>query len=200
MCGATSAQNQIQQEQIQAYQQSQEMLAEEYKNQQAIFGPMAAKFQSIFDAGASQEGFSSGEKQNLETEVVQGTAGNYANASKAVNEQIAAEGGDSTMPSGAADELKLETANSAAHEKTNEELQIEEQNYATGRQNWQEAATGLLDIAAGENPLGYASASTNAGVAAGNTANQIAQEQNSWINAALGAAGTALSNSKYVGA
>lgn len=189
MCGSTGAQGQIQQEQIDAYKQSQEMLQEEFGHQQAIYGPMAAKFQSIFAAGPSQEGFSPGEKQNLESQVIEGTAANYANASKAVGEHLVSEGGTGAMPSGAADQLRLEAADSSAQEKTREETQLTEADYTTGRQNWQNAATGLMDIAAGQNPVGYENASTSAGSAASTTADQIAKEQNSWVNAALGVAG-----------
>lgn len=193
MCGATGQQIQLQQEQMDAYQQSQDMLRQEFGNQQAIYGPMAAKFKSIFEAGPSQKGFSAGESQDLETQVIEGTAGNYANAAKAVNEHIAAEGGTGGMANGAADQLRLETANSAAQEKTREETQLTEANYATGRQQWQQAATGLLDIAAGQNPVNYENASTAAGGAASNTADDIAKEQNSWINAAMGIAGDLIS-------
>jgi hypothetical protein len=190
MCGSTNAQNQIQQQQMDAYKQAQDMLKEEYGHQQAIFGPMAAKFQSIFDLGPSQEGFSEGEKQNLETGVIEGTAQNYANAARAVNQSITA-GGGSGMPSGAADELKLQTGLSSAQEKTREESEIRAADYQTGRENWQQAGSGLLSIAAGENPLGYEAGATSSGTAAADTANQIAQQQNSWINAGLGALGTA---------
>lgn len=190
MCGATGTQQQIQQEQLDAYQQSQDMLKQEYGHQQAIYAPMAAKFLSIFNAGPSQEGFSEGEKQNLETQIVEGSGRNFANASRSLNEEIAAEGGTG-MPSGAADEMKLGLSTSAAAEKTREETGVLEEDYATGRQNWQNAGAGLFNIAAGENPLGYEHASTEAGTAVSTTANDIAQQENSWINAALGAAGTA---------
>jgi hypothetical protein len=193
MCGSTGAQQQLQAQQLDAYKQSQDMLREEFGHQQAIYGPMAAKFQSIFDAGPSQKGFSAGESQDLETQVIEGTAGNYANAAKAVNEHIAAEGGTGGMANGAADELRLSTANSAAQEKTREETQLTEANYATGRQQWQNAASGLLDIASGENPVNYENASTAAGGAASTTAEDIAKEQNSWINAAMGIAGDLIS-------
>lgn len=188
MCGATSAQQQLQQEQIQAYQQAQQLTAEQYANQQAIYGPMSQMFQSIFSKGPSQEGFSDAEKNDLETGVVEGTAQNYANAAKAVNEQIAANGGDTTMPSGAADEMKLETANSSAAEKSKEELQVNQADWEQGYNEWQNAGQGLQAIAAGDNPLGFENAETSSGSAASTTADQIAQEQNGWINAAIGGA------------
>lgn len=189
MCGATSAQDQIQQEQMQQYQQMQEMTAQEFAAQQAIYGPMAAKFESIFNAGPNQKGFSDAETNDLNASAVEGTASNYKQAAKAVNENIAAQGGAPGMSNGASAQLRSEVATSAAAMESNEETQIKQADYNQGYSEWQAAGEGLLSIAAGDNPLGYANATTGAGSAASNTANEIAQENNSWLNAVIGAAG-----------
>jgi hypothetical protein len=157
---------------------------------------MAKQLGSIFAAGPGQEGFTPAEKEAYESQIVEGTSQNYANAVRAVNENIAAEGGMG-MPSGAADQLKLNTAISSAQEKTREELGVTAADYATGRQKWQQAGAGLMDIAAGTNPLGYESAATGAGSAAASTANQIASQQNSWVNAAMGIAGDVVSQNPH---
>jgi hypothetical protein len=180
----------LQQEQLDAYKQAQEMTAKQYADQQAIYAPMAKQFQSIFALGPSQEGFSTDETNVLNATAVAGTATNYANASKAVGEKLAAEGGgNEVIGSGGAAQLKAETAQSAAGELSREQTQIKEADYEQGYKQWMNAGAGLESIAAGENPLGYEGAATSAGGAAGTTADQIAQEQNSWINAAIGAAG-----------
>jgi hypothetical protein len=189
MCGSTGQQQTIQSEQMAQYQQIQQLTAEQYAHQQEIYAPMAAQFKSIFAMGPSQEGFAPGEKQDLDTQVIEGTAQNYSQAARAVNRQIAAGGGGPMMPSGAADELKLDTAVSSAQEQSREESQVKQADYAQGYNEWQQAGAGLTNIAAGENPLGYIGATTSAGGAAADTANQIATQQNSWINAAIGAAG-----------
>jgi hypothetical protein len=190
MCGASPAQTQIQDEQLQAYTTAQQMTAQMYSAQQAIYAPMAKQFQSIFDKGPSQEGFSTEETNTLNAQAVQGTATNYSQAAKAVGEGMAAEGGGNDYtPSGGADQLKQEVANSAAGQESSQETQIKEADYNQGYAEWGAAAGGLDAIAAGDNPLGYEGAATSAGGAAGTTANQIAEEDNSWINAALGAAG-----------
>jgi hypothetical protein len=190
MCGSTQAQGTLQQEQLDAYKQAQEMTAKQYADQQAIYAPMAKQFQSIFALGPSQEGFSTDETNVLNATAVAGTATNYANASKAVGEKLAAEGGgNEVIGSGGAAQLKAETAQSAAGELSREQTQIKEADYEQGYKQWMNAGQGLENIAAGENPLGYEGAATGAGGAAGTTADQIAQQQNSWINAALGAAG-----------
>lgn len=196
MCGSTPAQNQIQQAQIDAYTQAQNLAKEEFAHQQAIYGPMAAKFQSIFDLGQGQEGFAPAEKEALETQIVEGNAQNYAGAARAVNQSLVSSGGVA-MPSGAAEQLKLNTALSSAQEKSREETSMTAADYAQGRTNWENAGKGLMTIAAGENPLGYLEASTAAGGAASTTANEIAQAQNSWMNAAAGIGGALISQNPH---
>lgn len=191
MCGSTGAQDQIQQEQIQAYQQAQQLTAEQYANQQAIFAPMAAQFQSILQRGPNAQGFSGDEMNELNAESTEGVAENYQQAARALNENIAAEGGgNNPLPSGGQIALKERLAASAAQTRSGEENQIESASYNQGHQEWMEDGQGLEAIAAGENPLGYEGAETSAGSAAGTTADQIAEENNSWINAAIGAAGS----------
>ena len=167
------------------------MTAEEYANQQAIYAPMAAQFQSIFDMGPSQEGFSQAEKDALNAQAIEGTGTNYSGAAKAVREQMAGRGGgDEPVSSGVQAQMDEEMAASSAAEESKEETGITTQDYATGRANYENAATGLEKIAAGENPVGYEQAQTQAGSAASTTATTIEAEQNSWVNAALGAAGS----------
>jgi hypothetical protein len=191
MCGASQQQNDLAAEQTQAYQQAQQMTAQQYANQSAIYAPMTAQFQSILAKGPNQKGFSSEEDAALNAHAVEGTAQNYAGAAKAVNEQLATEGGgDSTLTSGSQAQMKQEVANSSAQTESNEEQQIEEANYSAGASEYGAAAGGLETIASGQNPIGYENAATGAGSAAETTGNQINEEDNSWINATIGAAGT----------
>jgi hypothetical protein len=190
MC-ATGGQEQLGQQESAAYTQAQQLTQQQYGSQQAIYGPMVAKFQSIFNAGPNQEGFSPEEKQNLNSQALEGTAENYAGAAKAIGESEAAEGGGTNpLPSGAQEQLKANVATSAAENESNQETQIVGQDYAQGRENFGNAASGLESIASGENPLGYESAATSAGGLANSEENAIAQEDTGWESAVLGAAGS----------
>lgn len=192
MSGPTDTQLQLQQEQIDAYQQAEQLTKEQYANQQAIYGPMISQFQSIYANGPSQEGFSDEEKERLNAQAVEGTAHNYSSAAKAVGEQEAALGGGTNpLPTGAQLQQKEQVAESAAQEESSQESQIEAADYSQGYKEWEAAGQGLQTIAAGANPLGYEGAATGAGSAAGTTADQIAEEDNSWINATIGAVGSA---------
>jgi len=188
MCGATGEQTQIQQQQMQAYSTALHMMQDEYGSQQALLQPMIKQLGSIFAAGPGQEGFTPAEKEAYQTQINEGTGQNYAAAARALNQRLAAQGGTG-MPSGVSDAMQLDTSLSAAREKSGEELGVRLQDYATGRQNWMQAGADLMDIAKIENPVAYEEAATGSGNAAASTANQIASQQNSWINAALGAVG-----------
>lgn len=190
MCGSTSQQNVIEQEQQAEYQKMQEMTAQQYADQKAIYKPMEDQFQSIFAKGPNAGGFSDEERNTLNSQTVEGTAQNSAAAERAANEDIAAQGGVD-LPSGADVQLKSQVRQGLADEQSREETQVKEADYNQGYDEWKNAGEGLMSIAAGENPLGFANATTSSGAAAGTTANEIAEEQNSWINAALGAAGAA---------
>lgn len=191
MCGATSAQNNLQAEDLQTLQEYNSAFQQQYGNQQAIYGNVTSVLDPILKAGPNQQGFSTAEENTLNSQAVEGTAENYAGAAKAVNEQIGAEGGGNTpISTGGQTELKEEVAQSAANTESGEETQIQEQNYQTGRQNFENAVSGEMAVASGENPIGYEEAATGQANATGNEANAIAQENNSWYNAALGAAGS----------
>ena len=189
MC-ASGAQDTIQSEDIQTMKDYDAEQQQQYANQTALYSQVKSVLDPILNAGPNQQGFSAAELNTLNAQAVEGTAENYSAAGKAVGENLAAEGGGANpLPSGAQTQLKQQVANSAAEEESSEETQIQGANYQTGRENFTNAEQGEMAIAAGENPLGYASATTNAESTAGSEANAIAQENTSWINASIGAVG-----------
>jgi hypothetical protein len=189
MCGSTSAQNNLQQEQADFYQQGMQQQATEYGEDQSILQQMQSTLTPIFQAGPNQYGFNASEQNALNTSATEGGASSYAQASKALNEQQAAEGGTSYLPGGAQTEAKEQLAASAAAQQAQAKTQITEAGYQQGYNQWQAAAQGLGETSSQLNPEGGENAATSAGEAAGTTANQIAQENNSWLAPVLGAAG-----------
>lgn len=191
MCGASSQQNQVESEQNQFYEQAMQEQSAAYSEDQEILNQMKSIYTPILQAGPNQKGFSQEEDNTLNATAVEGTAENYEQAAKAVGEQTAAEGGgDTPITSGGNTELKAQTAAASAQQESSEENQIEEADYSQGYNEWQNAATGLATVAGQLNPTAYENAATSAGSATSTTANEIAQENNSWINAAIGAAGS----------
>lgn len=190
MCGATGAQQQLQEEDIQTLQQYDQEQQTQYANQTALYAQVNSVLAPILKAGPNQQGFSTPELNDLNAQAVEGTAENYSAAAKAVNENLAAEGGgNAPITTGGQAQLKQEVAEGAAQSESQQETQIQQADYQTGQQNFQNAEEGEMAVASGENPLGYANAVTSSENAAGNEANAVASEDNSWISAALGAAG-----------
>lgn len=190
MCGATSQQTTTYNEQQAFYQQAMQEQAAAYGEDQDILSQMQKVYSPIFTAGPSQEGFSPEEKAALQSGVTDTTAADYQQAQQAVGESMAAEGGGNiVIPNAAAASIKGQIATSAASQEAQQRNQITSADWQQGYQNWLNAASGMMGVSGQVNPLGYSEAATGAGSAAGTTANQIAQESNSWINAALGAAG-----------
>lgn len=189
MCGATDAQVQLGGEEMQAYKEAQQLTQEQYSNQQAILSKLTPQFESIFAQGPNQEGYSQPEEDTINSQVLEGTATNYKQAATAVNEEQAAEGGGNIpLPTGEQVAERERVAESAAQEQSQEQTQVKEAGYQQGYKQYLDAASGLEGVAGEENPLGYESAATSSGTAAADTENQIASEQNSWVNAAIGAA------------
>jgi hypothetical protein len=190
MSGPSATQLNLQQEQADFYQEGMQESTTAFGEQQALLSQMEAVYDPILAKGPNQEGFSTAEENNLNAQATEGTATNYAGAAKAVNEELASEGGGTNpLPTGGATQLKEEVAASAAAQQSGEENQIIQANYAQGYNEF-EGATQALATASGElSPTSYESAATSAGSAAEQTANQINQEENSWEAPVLGAIG-----------
>jgi hypothetical protein len=190
MSGPTQAQTNLQNEQAQFYQQATQNANTTFGEDQQLLQQLQSIYDPILAKGPNQEGFSQDELNDLNAQATEGTAENYQGAAKAVNENLAAEGGGNiSLPDGGADQLKEEVAAASAQQQSAEENQIKQADYAQGYNEFQTATGALEDVSGQLNPIGYSGAATGAGSAEGVTANQIAQENNSWLNATLGAAG-----------
>jgi hypothetical protein len=189
MCGASSQQTQLEGEQAAFYQTATQQATETFGEDQGLLASVKSVYDPILAAGPNQEGYSPEELEALNAQAVEGTATNYRNASKVLNEQQAAESGDTPLRTGAQEELQGELLGSAAEQESGQELQIKQSDYAQGNQNFESATNAELAVSGQYNPEAFESGATGAGTAAATTANEIAEEDNSWINAAIGAAG-----------
>lgn len=189
-CGASSQQNQIEASQQAYYQTLQTQAQEEFGQASQVFGDLYAAMSPIVAAGPNQQGFSAGELQNLDSTAVTGAGEAYTAAAQTVRQQEAAAGGSNFVPSGATQQINAEVAAQGASQTSTEENQIQQADYATGRSNYFTAAGDLAAATGTYNPAtGAAGAANTGGSDAANTANQIAQENNSWVSAVTGALG-----------
>lgn len=203
MCGgATSQQQQISQAQDAFYNELTSIYSQEFGQAEGIFKALKASFTPILKAGIGQQGFTPQEMAALNTQATEGVAQNYAAANKAVNEKMASlGGGNEFLPSGATAQINADIAQSAAQQRSAEQTQITEANYAQGRQNYLTAAGVLGGLPGVLSPTtAQAGVANEAGTAAANTANQIAQQNNSWMGLVGGVlGGAAQAGSAFLG-
>lgn len=187
MCGPSKEEKALEAQQASFASTLQKDYATTFGNQQQILSTLNGVLQPIAEAGPGQQGFSEQENTALNTQAIDSNAEGYNQALKAVGAQEnAAGGGRSFLPSGVNAQINSQLASSAESNLSNEKLGITEQNYATGRQNWMSALSGEESIAAGQAPLGYASAGTQGNSAAFGEANTINQETNQMWSDILG--------------
>lgn len=192
LCGASSAQNQAQQAQAAAYTQMTQQAQQVFGASSQVFQQLQATFAPTVAAGPNQQGFSQAEQSALNSQAI--TEGGIAarNAKQATGEAVAAQGGgnNAALQSGVDTGIEAQVNESAAENTANNLNTIQLNNYATGRQNYNNAVAGLAGSTNAFNPASTAgNAATRAGEASANTANQIASQNNSWIQAVTGAVG-----------
>lgn len=187
MCGPSSQEKDLAASETSFNQTLQADYATTFANNQQILGTLNSVLQPIVTAGPGQQGFSPEENAALNTQATDSNARGAQQALLAANSQEnAAGGGRSFLPSGVNAQINAGIDSAAESNLSQEKLGITEQNYATGRQNWQNALAGEESVAAGEAPLGYASATTSSNEAAFGEADKIQQESNSEFSNILG--------------
>jgi hypothetical protein len=192
-CGATSAQNQIESTQQNYYTTLTSQAQAEYGQASRVFNDIYSAMAPIVDAGPNQQGFSAAELSNLNANATTGAGQAYSSAAQSARQQEAAAGGSDFVPTGANEQINAEIGAQGAAQESNSLNQIEAANYSTGRSNYFTAAGDLVGASGAYGAsTGAANAATGAGSAASNTANQIAQEDNSWMQAVSGVLGGTL--------
>jgi hypothetical protein len=192
MCGSTGAQQQVQSSQINFMNQLQSQAGSVFGDASNVFQSLMSTFSPIVAAGPNQQGFSPALLSSLNSQAITQTGQAYKNAAAAVgNAESAINGGNTNLPGGSQIATEDYLASAGANQTANELMGITQANYAAGRQNYENAVSGLEGATNVFNPAtSAANAATSAGTAASNTANQIAQEQNSWVGAVTGLAGS----------
>ena len=151
----------------------------QFANQSSILSSLNNSLSPIVAAGPNQFGFSGGEVANLNSQAIQGTGQQYANASKTLGAQQAAQGGgNSYLPTGAQGAHQAGLASASASQASNELLGIQQAGYQQGYNQYQSAIGQLGSVASQYNPTGYAGQATSAGSAAASEQNLITQENN----------------------
>jgi hypothetical protein len=192
--GPSASQQNLAAQQAAFYQTMTNSYQQTFAGQQAILSNLKSAWAPILAAGPNQYGFSTAEDAALRSQATEGTAGTYAQASRAVNANLAAKGGNGFIPSGGAAQLDSEVAQAAANQQSSENLGITEAGYAQGRANFSQASQVMGGVANTMNPTGYISGTNQAGSDAFSSATtnyNEAQAASPW-NAVSGILGGAL--------
>lgn len=184
--GPSSAEKQLQGQEIGLSESLDQYLRTNYGEQQATWNTISNQLNPIAAAGPNQTGFNQPELAAMNTAAVNNAGGNYANAARAVGAGMSAgTGGASTegdVLSGINAQVKGSLAGQAAGQLAGTENAITQANYAQGLQNWQNAMSGLGNLAQQESPEGYISGANNANAQAFDQANTIQQQSQAQMN------------------
>ena len=166
-----------------SYQQFTQALQSDYgqqfANQSSILSTLQNSLNPIVAAGPNQFGFSQQETNALNSQALQGTGQQYANASKALGAQQAAQGGgNSYLPAGAQAAQQASLASASASQASNELLGIQQAGYQQGYNQYQSAIGQLGGVAGMYNPTGYAGSANQGGGVANAEANEVTQLNN----------------------
>ena len=177
--GASAQQTDIANSQQNFTNQLMSNYSQQFASQNAILGTLQNSLNPIVNAGPNQFGFSKAETNNLNSQALQGTGQQYANASKALGQQQAAQGGgNSYLPTGAQAQQQAGLAANAANQSSSQLMGIQQAGYQQGYNQYQSAVGQLGGVAGMYNPTGYAGEANTSGSDAANTANQVAQLNN----------------------
>lgn len=157
--------------------------------QQGILSNLTNVLSPIAEAGPNQEGFNAAEKSALNASAINTNAKNYRNAATVAAEGEAGAGGNTYAPTGGQQQVAATIASNAAQNTSAEENQIEQADYATGRQNFQNAVGGLENVSGQYNPNATGGLALNANQNAFSQANAINQESNAWVGDVTGLVG-----------
>lgn len=191
-CGAAQGQKDIANQQTSAYKTMLNQAQQEFGGASGVFSDLMKTFEPVVAAGPDQEGFSQAEKSALQSSAITNAGNAYRNAKQAVGDTMAAQGGGNVgdVTGGYKTGINLSVAESAAKQTADSLNEIDQADYATGRQNYKEAVAGMESAPGVFGTANSAeNVATGGGEAAANTENQIAQQDNSWVGAVTGALG-----------
>lgn len=190
-CGATAAQNNLANEQSSFFGNAVDQAQQIFGKDSTVFNSLMKTFAPTVAAGPSQQGFSAGEKSNLDSQAITQSGQAYKNAKAATGNAEAAQGGGmAVLPGGAKVGADANLAISSANNTANELGQINQADYDQGNKNYNEAVSGMAGASNVFNSAtGASEGATGAGSAAASTANQVSQENQSWVQSVTGALG-----------
>lgn len=155
----------------------------QFGKQSQITDSVTKNLQPLID---NPQGYSPEELQALRTQTSDTNSGQFNDAQKALNDQLAARGGASTLPSGVDAQLRAQLAEAGAKTEAGSQNQITLNNEELKRQNFFNAVNALSGNAQIINPLGYASGATAGGNTVANLSQAVTASNQSPLMGAIG--------------
>lgn len=193
MCGGAS-----QQQKALAQQQSsfaatlRQSFEKRFGGQTEILEKLNKALTPILSAGPGGRGFSSTEKRLAEARIADRTAAQYEGAAKAVAGQLAGRGGDAGLISGVDAQIRAALAGESAKTQSEAQTQLELADFAAGREQFGQAAQGMLALSGQYDPQNFGAMGTQAGQSAFGMQKDIdAQKGQFWKTLASGLTGIA---------
>ncbi len=192
MCGATSAQNEALNTQTSLTNQIIQQGQSVFGDSSQVFNDLKNSLAPTVAAGPSQEGYSAAELSSLNSSAITNEGAAYQNAKAATGDATSAIGGGNiSQPSGSLEGLNANLAASASEATASQLSQIQQNDYTQGNQNYN---TAISALSGAPQAFGASTSLDNSGAGAAsgeaNTANQIATQNNSWIQGVTGALGS----------
>lgn len=178
MCGPSGSEKSLANEQAGFAQTLQSDYNTQFANQANVLQELNNSLSPILNAGPNQQGFSASELAAMNTNAINQTGANYANAAKAVGGQLAGRGDSSGLESGVDQQIKGTLASQAAGTLSNTENAITQANYQTGRANYENAVAGANALAGDYNPTGFGNLGISGNNSAFGEANQVQTQKN----------------------
>lgn len=151
-----------------------------FGDQSALLSNLTNSLTPISQAGPSQQGYSAGQLAALNTTAINSTGAAAKNAAQATQGALAGRGGSSGLQSGVDAQILASQKSASAGQLANQQLGIQNANYAQGNANWQQANAGLAALN-GQLSSQTTQLGSNANSAQGQAfteADQIQQEKN----------------------
>lgn len=191
-CGASSQQSATYAQQSQLSQQMMNQSQSVFGNSSQVFNDLVNSLSPTVAEGPNQKGFSSAEESALNSAAITNSGVAARNAKSATGDAMAAQNGGNVSGTASGTTAGVDAnINASAAENTADQLnKINQGNYEVGRENYNTAVGALEGSTNVFNPATSAgSAASSALEGQANTANQIAQEDNSWVQGVTGALG-----------
>lgn len=183
LCKGDNIAKQNEQLQLDLNRQLLQTFQTQFGKQSQITDLLTKNLQPLID---NPQGYSPEELQALRTQTSDTNSGQFNDAQKALNDQLAARGGASTLPSGVDAQLRAQLAEAGAKTEAGSQNQITLNNEELKRQNFFNAVNALSGNAQILNPLGYAGGATAGGNTVANLSQAVTASNQSSLGAALG--------------